>query len=85
MEERAAATVPAAFPLAAEDAADLPSRVAADREVAQLRRLWAERMAGRGVSILIRCIEQGGDAVHELVPYELLGGESVLRLPDADT
>ena len=47
MEERAAATAPAAFPLAAEDAADLPSRVAADRDAAQLRRRWAERMTGR--------------------------------------
>jgi len=40
----------------------------------------AERMAGRGVAILIRCIEEQSDAVHELVPYELLEGESVLRL-----
>ena len=37
-------------------------------------------MAGRGVAILIRCIEEQSDAVHELVPYELLEGESVLRL-----
>lgn len=44
----------------------------------------AERMAGRGVAILIRCIEEQTDAVHELVPYELIEGESVLRLPDAD-
>ncbi|EFB74360.1 LacI family DNA-binding transcriptional regulator [Subdoligranulum variabile] len=42
----------------------------------------AERMAGCGVSILIRCIEEGCDAVHELVPYELLEGESIQRLPD---
>ena len=47
MEERAAATAPAAFPLAAEDAAGLPSRAAADRDAAQLRRRWAERMTGR--------------------------------------
>lgn len=43
----------------------------------------AERMAGRGVAILIRCIEEQCDAVHELVPYELLEGESVLHLPGA--
>ena len=43
----------------------------------------AERMAGRGVALLIRCIEEQSGAVHELVPYELLEGESVLRLPDA--
>ena len=41
-------------------------------------------MAGRGVAILIRCIEEQSDVVHELVPYELLEGESVLRLPLAD-
>lgn len=44
----------------------------------------AERMAGRGVAILIRCIEEQCDAVHELVPYELLEGESVLHLPGAE-
>lgn len=40
----------------------------------------ADRLASRGVSILIRCIEDDGDAVHEIVPYELVEGESVLRL-----
>lgn len=40
----------------------------------------ADRLASRGVSILIRCIEDDGDAVHELVPYELVEGESVLKL-----
>lgn len=40
----------------------------------------AERMAERGVDLLIRCIEEHSGAVHELVPYELLEGESVLRL-----
>lgn len=43
----------------------------------------AERMAGRGVAILIRCIEERCNAVHELVPYELLPGESVRGLPGA--
>jgi len=33
---------------------------------------------------LIRCIEEQTDAVHELVPYELVEGESVLHLPGAD-
>lgn len=41
----------------------------------------AERMASRGVAMLVHCIEQHSGAVHELVPYELLEGESVLRLP----
>ncbi len=40
----------------------------------------ADRLASRGVGILIRCIEDDGDAVHELVPYELVEGESVLCL-----
>lgn len=43
-----------------------------------------DQMAARGVSILIRCIEEGCDAVHELVPYELLTRESVRRLPDTN-
>ncbi len=42
----------------------------------------ADRMASRGVTMLVHCIEQHSGAVHELVPYELLEGESVLRLPD---
>ena len=42
----------------------------------------ADRMASRGVAMLVHCIEQHSGAVHELVPYELLEGESVLRLPD---
>ena len=39
-------------------------------------------MASRGVTMLVHCIEQHSGTVHELVPYELLEGESVLRLPD---
>ena len=42
----------------------------------------ADRMASRGVTMLVHCIEQHSGTVHELVPYELLEGESVLRLPD---
>lgn len=42
----------------------------------------ADRMASCGVAMLVHCIEQHSGAVHELVPYELLEGESVLRLPD---
>ncbi|WP_300368122.1 LacI family DNA-binding transcriptional regulator [uncultured Subdoligranulum sp.] len=42
----------------------------------------ADRMASRGVAMLVHCIEQHSGTVHELVPYELLEGESVLRLPD---
>ncbi|MGN0975132.1 MAG: LacI family DNA-binding transcriptional regulator [Gemmiger sp.] len=41
----------------------------------------AERLAMRGVAILIHCIEEGHGAVHEVVPYELVEGESVSALP----
>lgn len=36
-----------------------------------------ERFAERSVSILLRCIEEGTGAVHEMIPYELKEGESV--------
>ena len=37
----------------------------------------AERLALRGVEILLRQLEQGGQAVHELAPFRLVAGESV--------
>ncbi|MDD6320892.1 MAG: LacI family DNA-binding transcriptional regulator [Oscillospiraceae bacterium] len=43
-----------------------------------------DRLALRGVSILIHCIEEGHGAVHEIVPYELQEGESVRTLPSAE-
>ncbi|MDD4851368.1 MAG: LacI family DNA-binding transcriptional regulator [Gemmiger sp.] len=36
-----------------------------------------ERLATRGVEILLHGIEEGTSAVHEIVPFELLEGESV--------
>ena len=36
-----------------------------------------ERLALRGVEILLRQLEQGGQAVHELAPFRLVAGESV--------
>lgn len=39
-----------------------------------------ERLAVRGVEILINSIENGGDAVHETAPFELIEGESVRTL-----
>lgn len=40
-----------------------------------------DRLAGRSVEILLDCIETGAKAVHEIVPFELLEGESVAKLP----
>ena len=40
----------------------------------------AQKMAERGVAILIRCIREGAEAVHELIPYQLVEGESVLTI-----
>lgn len=42
----------------------------------------AERMAQRGVEILIERIESGGDACHEAVPYALRQRESTRRLDE---
>lgn len=39
----------------------------------------AEKMAERGVALLIQSIEEDAPAVHELVPYQLVEGESVFR------
>lgn len=40
-----------------------------------------EQLAARGVELLIDRIENGGGPVHETVPFELLEGESVRRIP----
>lgn len=40
----------------------------------------ADRLATRGAEILIRCIREGTDAVHEVIPYELQEGTSVRTL-----
>ena len=40
----------------------------------------ARRMADRGVELLLRQIREGGTAVHERVPYELVEGESARGL-----
>lgn len=37
-------------------------------------------MAERGVDVLLRNIERGNHPIHELVPYQLIPGESVARL-----
>ena len=37
----------------------------------------AERLALRGVELLLQRLEQGGEAVHELAPFRLVAGESV--------
>ena len=37
-------------------------------------------MADRGVELLLRQIREGGTAVHERVPYELVEGESARGL-----
>ena len=42
----------------------------------------AETMARRSVEILINCIEHGGEAVHEFVPYSLAQRESSRRIGD---
>lgn len=36
-----------------------------------------DRFSERSVSILLRCIEEGTGAVHEMIPFELREGESV--------
>ena len=36
----------------------------------------------RGVSILIHCIEESSDAIHEIVPYQFVEGESVRALTE---
>ena len=41
----------------------------------------ADRLAARGIEILLHGIEEGSSAVHEIVPFELLRGESVRALP----
>ena len=40
----------------------------------------ADRLATRGVDILLHCIEEGSSAAHEVVPFELLEGESVRKI-----
>ncbi len=42
----------------------------------------SERLAQRGVEILLNCIENGSSAVHEVVPFELIEDESVAALPN---
>lgn len=42
-----------------------------------------ERFAQRSVSILLRCIEEGTGAVHEMIPFELREGESVKTISPA--
>ncbi len=39
-----------------------------------------ERFAERSVEILVRCIREGGSAVHEIIPFELVKGESVRQI-----
>ena len=39
-----------------------------------------DRLAERGVNILIHCIEQNPGAVHEIVPFEFLERDSVRDL-----
>ncbi|MCI8537922.1 MAG: LacI family transcriptional regulator [Oscillospiraceae bacterium] len=39
-----------------------------------------DRLAGRSVEILLDCMEEGAKAVHEIVPFELVEGESVARI-----
>ena len=41
-----------------------------------------DRLAMRGVSILIHCIEESSDAIHEIVPYQFVEGESVRALTE---
>ena len=41
-----------------------------------------DRLAMRGVSILIHCIEEISDAIHEIVPYQFVEGESVRALTE---
>ncbi len=38
------------------------------------------QLASRGVEILLDCIEHGAHAVHEIVPFELVEGESVCSM-----
>ncbi len=38
------------------------------------------RLATRGVEILLHCVEENSSAVHEIVPFELVEGESVRQL-----
>lgn len=40
----------------------------------------AEKLAERGVSILIDCIENGSEAVHEIVPFDISEGESIKNI-----
>ncbi len=39
----------------------------------------ADRFAERSVEILLHCIREGVSSIHEIVPYELVEGESVRR------
>ena len=36
-----------------------------------------EQLAQRSAKILLHCIEEPGRAVHEVVPFDLIEGESV--------
>ena len=40
-----------------------------------------QHMAERGVDILLRGIERRGRPIHEVVPFQLIAGESVAQLP----
>ena len=42
-----------------------------------------QRLAERGVDVLLRNIERKNRPVHEVVPFQLIPGESVARLEDA--
>ena len=42
-----------------------------------------QRLAERGVDVLLRNIERKNRPVHEVVPFQLIPGESVARLADA--
>lgn len=42
-----------------------------------------DRLATRGIEILLHCIEENSSAVHEVVPFELLTRESVAPLAPA--
>lgn len=39
-----------------------------------------DKMAKRGVEILLQCIEKNTPAVHEIVPFRVINGESVRKL-----
>ena len=41
-----------------------------------------QHMAERGVDVLLRNIERPSRPFHEVVPFQLIGGESVARLDD---